>query len=73
MKNGKAVASDHIPVEAWKCLEYLAVNLLINTFNEISDGKNVPEEERKSTSIPILKDKVIDIQLCKVTEIMDGK
>ena len=27
MKDGKAIGPNDIPVEAWKCLGYLAVNL----------------------------------------------
>ena len=44
MENGKAVGPDDISVEARKCLKYLAVSLLSNMFNEILDGKNIPEE-----------------------------
>ena len=30
-KDGEVVGPDNIPVETWKCFEYLAVNLLTKT------------------------------------------
>ena len=57
MKNGKAVGPDDIPVEAWRCLGEMAVRFLNSLCNRILAGERMPEEWRKSTLVPIFKNK----------------
>ncbi|KAK3510026.1 hypothetical protein QTP70_026005 [Hemibagrus guttatus] len=50
MKNGKAVGSDDIPVEVWKCLGEAAVKYLTSLFNRVLENlekayDRVPREE----------------------------
>ena len=63
MKNGKAVGSDKIPVEAWKCLGEAAVDFLTKLFNKILQSGEMPKEWMYSTLIPIFKGKR-DAQCC---------
>ena len=63
MKNGKAVGSDNIPVEAWKYLGEIAVVFLTRLFNRILSGERMPEEWRRSILVPAFKIKG-DIQSC---------
>ena len=57
MKNGKAVGPDNIPVEAWRCLGEMAVRFFTRLFNRILNGERMPEEWRKSTLVPVFKNK----------------
>ena len=63
MKNGKAVGPDNIPVEAWKSLGNLGVDILTNLFNSILECEEMPNEWRKSMLIPVYKNKE-DAQEC---------
>ena len=63
MKNGKAVEPDEIPVEVWKCVGEPAVKLLTRLFNKMLTGEKMPDEWRKSTLIPVFKNKG-DVQAC---------
>ena len=63
MKNGRAVGPDNIPIEVWKGLEGKGINWLTKLFNEILRSKKMPDEWRKSTLVPIYKNKG-DIQSC---------
>ncbi|XP_047485847.1 uncharacterized protein LOC125036932 [Penaeus chinensis] len=57
MKNGKAVGPDNIPVEVWKCLGKTEVEYLTHGFNNIMNIERIPEQWRRSTNIPIFKNK----------------
>ena len=50
----------NIPVEAWKCLQCLAVNPLFKTCNKMLECEKLPQEQRKRTLISITKNQVID-------------
>ncbi|KAJ7957409.1 Retrovirus-related Pol polyprotein LINE-1 [Quillaja saponaria] len=63
MKNGKALGPDDIPIEVWRCLGDIGVTWLTNLFNKILVTKKMSDEWRKSTLIPIYKNKG-DIQSC---------
>ena len=63
MSNGKAVGPDNIPIEVWKSLGDRGIVWLTNFFNEIMTTKKKPDEWRRSTLIPIYKNKG-DIQSC---------
>ena len=64
MKRGKAVGPDNIPVEAWKVLGWLGVEILTDIFAKIMETEKIPDEwRRSSTLIPIFKNKG-DIQEC---------
>ena len=63
MKKGKAVGSDNIPAEAWKCLGRTGVEKLRHLFNGILETEKIPDEWRWSTLVPIYKNKG-DIQDC---------
>ncbi|KAJ7971514.1 Retrovirus-related Pol polyprotein LINE-1 [Quillaja saponaria] len=63
MKNGKALGPDDIPIEVWRCLGDIGITWLTNLFNKILVTKKMPDELRKSTLIPIYKNKG-DIQSC---------
>ncbi|KAK4303316.1 hypothetical protein Pmani_005768 [Petrolisthes manimaculis] len=47
MKAGKTVGPDSIPVEAWRSLGEMAVELFTRLFNKILLGERMPEEWRK--------------------------
>ena len=63
MKSGKAVGTDCIPVEAWRSLGEMAVELFTRVFNQILEGERMPDEWRKSILVPIFKNKG-DVQSC---------
>ncbi|RZB79100.1 DnaJ-like subfamily C member 7 isoform B [Glycine soja] len=63
MSNGKAVGPDNIPIEVWKTLGDRGFEWLTKLFNEIMRSKRMPEEWRRSTLVPIYKNKG-DIQNC---------
>ncbi|KAH1266916.1 UPF0183 protein [Glycine max] len=63
MSNGKAVGPDNIPIEVWKTLGDRGLEWLTKLFNEIMRSKCMPEEWRRSTLVPIYKNKG-DIQNC---------
>ena len=62
MGRNKAVGSDQIPIEAWRCLGDEGVEWLTCLFNKIFSGAKMPEEWRLSEVIPIYKNKG-DVQL----------
>ena len=64
MKCGKAVGSDEIPVELWKCLGQLGVVTLCTVFNRIMTTECIPSAWRNSILVPIFKEKG-DVQECK--------
>ena len=63
MKKGKAVGSDELPVEVWKCMGEMGIKFLTRLFNRLLVGKRIPEEWR-SVLIPIYKNKG-DAQYCE--------
>ncbi|WVZ49707.1 hypothetical protein U9M48_001039 [Paspalum notatum var. saurae] len=63
MKGGKAVGPDAIPIEVWRCLGDIAIVWLTKLFNQILRSNKMPEEWRRSTLVPIYKNKG-DIQSC---------
>ncbi|KAL5181119.1 LINE-1 retrotransposable element ORF2 protein [Glycine soja] len=63
MSNGKAVGPDNIPIKVWKTLGDRGLEWLTKLFNEIMRSKRMPEEWRRSTLVPIYKNKG-DIQNC---------
>ena len=63
IKNNKIVGPDDIPVEAWKSVGEPAIESQTCLFNEILDGKAMPEDWRQSTLIPLNKHKG-DAQQC---------
>ena len=44
MKNGKAVGSDDIPVEVWKCLGEIALEFPTKLYNRTMESERMPEE-----------------------------
>ena len=63
MKSGKALGPDGIPIEVWKCLGEVGVSWLTKLFNRIILTRKMPNEWRRSTLVPIYKNKG-DIQSC---------
>ena len=63
MKKGKAVGSDELPVEVWKCMGEMGIEFLTRLFNRLLMGERMPEEWRRSVLIPIYKNKR-DAQCC---------
>ncbi|KAL5135334.1 putative RNA-directed DNA polymerase from transposon BS [Glycine soja] len=63
MSNGKAVGPDNIPIEVWKTLGNRGLEWLTKLFNEIMRSKRMPKEWRRSTLVPIYKNRG-DIQNC---------
>ena len=63
MKKGKAVGSDELPVEVWKCIGKMGIKFLTRLFNRILVGERMPDEWRRSVFIPIYKNKG-DAQCC---------
>ena len=63
MKSRKAVGPDGIPIEVWRCLGEVGVRWLTNLFNKIWLTKKMPNKWRKSTLVPLYKNKG-DIQSC---------
>ena len=64
MKSGKAVGSDEIPAEVWKCLGWFGVVTLCKLFNSIMITETIPSAWRDSILVPVFKEKG-DIQECK--------
>ena len=64
MKCGKAVGSDEIPVEVWKCLGQLGVVTLCKLFKIIMTTECIPSAWRNRILVPIFKEKS-DVQECK--------
>ena len=64
MKCDKAVGSDEIPVEVWKCLGQLGVVTLCKLFNRTMTTECIPSAWRNSILVPISKEKG-DVQECK--------
>ena len=50
MKSGKAVGSDEIPAEVWKCLGWFGVVTLCKLFNSITITETIPSAWRDRTS-----------------------
>ncbi|TQE00819.1 hypothetical protein C1H46_013614 [Malus baccata] len=63
MKHRKTVGLDDIPIEVWKILGEIGIAWLTDIFNRILKTKKMPNEWRKSTLVPIYKNKG-DIQNC---------
>ncbi|KAM2693357.1 hypothetical protein EV2_007535 [Malus domestica] len=63
MKHRKAVGPDDIPIEVWKVLGETGIAWLTDLFNRILKTKKMPNEWRKSTLVPIYKNKG-DVQNC---------
>jgi len=57
MKNGKAVGPDNLPIEVWKCLGEEGITFLCEMLNKICEEERIPKAWRKSTLIPIYKNK----------------
>ena len=64
MKKGKAVGSNELPVEVWKCMGEMGIKFLTRLFNRLLMGERMPEEWRRSVLIPIYKNKR-DAQCCE--------
>jgi hypothetical protein len=58
-----AMGPDGIPIEVWKCLGDIAIVWLTMLFNHIFRSNKMPDEWRRSTLVPIFKNKG-DIQIC---------
>jgi hypothetical protein len=63
MEGGKAMGPDGIPTEVWKCLGDIAIVWLTKLFNHIFQSNKMSDEWRRSTLVPIFKNKG-DIQSC---------
>jgi hypothetical protein len=63
MKIGKALGSDDIPIEIWRCLGDIAIVWLTKLFNTIFRSNRMPDEWRRSILVSIFKNKG-DIQSC---------
>ena len=63
MKPGKALGPNGIPIEVWKSLGDLGVTWLTKLFNKIIMTRKMLDEWRRSTLVPIYKNKR-DIQNC---------
>ena len=63
MKTRKTVGPDEIPIEVWKCLGEFGIKWLTKLFNKIWQSNKIPDEWRKSTLVPLYKNKG-DIQDC---------
>ena len=57
MDNGKAMGLDNIPIEILRCLGGKGIIWLTKLFNEILRSERMPWEWRKSTLMPIYKNK----------------
>ena len=57
MKRVKAVGPGNIPVEAWKVLRWLGVEILTDMLAKIMETEKIPDEWRSSILIPIFKNK----------------
>ena len=63
VKSRKAVGPDGIPIEVWRCLGDVGVRWLTKLFKKIWLTKKMLNEWRKSTLVPLYKNKG-DIQSC---------
>ena len=63
MGKGKVVGLDNILIEVWRCLGEEGIRWLTNLFNVIWRLHRIPEEWRRSTLIPVYKNKG-DTQAC---------
>lgn len=63
MKNDKSTGPDNIPVEVWKSLGDVGINMLWDLMNKIFKEEKMPDEWRDSILVPIYKEKG-DIQDC---------
>jgi hypothetical protein len=63
MKTDKALGSDDIPIEVWRCLRDIVIVLLTKLFNIIFRSNKMSDEWRRSILVPIFKNKG-DIQSC---------
>ncbi|AQL05851.1 Retrovirus-related Pol polyprotein LINE-1 [Zea mays] len=63
MKVGKAMGPDGIPIEVWRCLGDIAIVWLTKLFNTIFRANRMADEWRRSTLVPIFKNKG-DVQSC---------
>ncbi|KAM1682632.1 hypothetical protein EV1_033564 [Malus domestica] len=63
IKHRKPVGPDYIPIEVWKVLGETGIAWLTDLFNRILKTKKMPNEWRKSTLVPIYKNKG-DVQNC---------
>ena len=57
MKSRKTVGPDGIPSEVWRCLEEVGMRWLLNLFNKIWLTKKMPNGWRRSTLVPLCKNK----------------
>ena len=64
MKINKAAGTDELPIEVWKMLGDMGIDVLVKIFNAILIVDKMPEHWRHSILIPIYKEKG-DIQECK--------
>jgi hypothetical protein len=55
MKTGKALGSDDIPIEIWRCLGYIIIVWLTKLFNTIFWSNKMPDEWRRSILVLIFK------------------
>ena len=63
MKSNKNTRPDEIPVEAWRVLGEVGVDLLWNLMYKIEEQEEIPDEWGESVLIPIFKEKG-DVQEC---------
>ena len=63
MNTGRALGPDGIPIEVWKHLGDKGLTWLTRLFNKIMMAGRMPDEWRKSTLVPIYKNKG-DVQSC---------
>ncbi|KAK9142709.1 hypothetical protein Syun_012109 [Stephania yunnanensis] len=63
MKIGKTCGTDEIPIEVWNCLGEIGLTWLTKLFNKILKSKRMSIDWRRSTLVPIFKNKG-DIQSC---------
>jgi hypothetical protein len=68
MRGGKAMGPDGIPIEVWRTLGDIAIVWLTKLFNLIFRSNKMPDEWRRSTLVPIFKNK----GMCKVVLIIRG-
>ena len=57
MDNGKTVGLDNIAIEVWKCLREKGISWLKKLFNKIMWSKKISDYWRRSTLVPIYKNK----------------
>lgn len=62
-KKGKATGPDEIPTEVWSCLGEPGIRFLTVLFGRILEGAPMPDEWRRSTTVPIFKGRG-DVQNC---------